>query len=586
MKKYILWTIGSIFFLAFLTVIIIFSFGKKTKTVVIDDKEISVSSTKTETDEPLISANEIFDATDTAHSVENGVIYAKGKKLLEIDENSASVRIDGELYPVEIQKKDGDIMISPYLAGEILNYQTVISDNKIHFINPVSVSLGLRDGKKDIEFKYSDSLFLPDSGNYNHSLAQLSIGLAVSAFSSKSAGGHWGDDGDFGREADVKKFYEDMGFSNIKCYNYDKSLNSTEDSVAFALASKKIENNNKSYNLVALSIRGGAYGNEWVSNFNLGNTEIHKGFLLSSNEVVKTVYEYMGEDTTNTKLWITGYSRGGGVAGITAARLTDEGRIKPENIYAYTFAAPRGTMSKTAKSEKYDHIFNILSDIDIVPLIAPQGWGYRRYGTDVFLPTLLDFSDETALAQSNKISGLYREISNSGDFNLMKTEQSGQKKETHSLIDGICTALGSRISYTDKYDDIIMDFIECSNMKIKDKNGNWKTASPDECLALKYSDAKDIIATVKGNEFFKNAESILGDSGKKLLVFASLCIIHGENPYDIIVNKIGISSLTTLASVFSDTSAGGVDMAKAHFPESYISQLLSIAEPTLMRINQ
>lgn len=457
----------------------------------------------------------------------------------------------------------------------------VIGNNISSKYFKTSAPVSFRDSGQSIEFEYSDSFFIRPSTSYNHQLAQSSIGMAVSSFSSTNSDKFWGDTGHFGRDTDIIEFFKSLGFENIKTYNYDKSLNDTSDTVAFAIGEKEIKLNDNLFRLVALSIRGGGYGNEWVSNFNLGNTEVHKGFLLASDDVIKNLYMYLGENTENTKLWITGYSRGGAVANITAARLTDDRKVRLENIFAYTFAAPRGTVSKSA--DKYENIFNIVSENDLVPFIAPSKWGYQRYGKDMYFPSLSELNPSVASELSQNINEVYKSISKNGDFNLLKIEESNQKHKLRTFIDEICSSLTSRISYTDKYDRIFMDFIECNNTKIKFENGKWKWVSAYEGFTNKYANKQNFLQLAKNVPFLKNAEKILGSAGEKIIVLGAICLVHGENPYKVIVNEIGIDNLSIIASVLSGTSDDGFAFTKIHSAESYTAQLLSITSPSLMR---
>ncbi|MBE7011500.1 MAG: hypothetical protein E7415_02375 [Ruminococcaceae bacterium] len=580
MKKKILICSLSVVLVASLIIGLVWFLGdNETLTVFLNGMEVKVSATSLEDNSPLISAEEIFDVADVEYSYENGKAYAKGKNTLEIDTDSNSIKVNGLIQQSEFLIDDDKLMISPYLAGEVMNYETISTENEVRFIKPRYVKIKFRDSGKSLSLPYCDDFFLLPSTEYNHSLANLSLGLAASAFSSKESDAYYGDTGNFGRDKDIIAVYKELGFSNIKTFNYDKSLNDTSDTVAYAMAEKNITNNGEKYRLVALSVRGGCYGNEWVSNFNIGNTEIHKGFLLASDEVVKNLYEYIGNKTSNTKLWMTGFSRGGGVAGITAARITDEGKLPSENIYAYTFATPAGTTAKNAKTEKYGHIFNIISENDLIPLIAPEKWGYTRYGTDLTLPSLLNYSNDVALAESQKISSLYKSIITSGDFKLYDIEKSGQKQDIRTFINNLSSALGSRISYTDKYANIIMDYIECSNTKIKDENGNWVYGSMEDILTLKYPDAPSYFQKIKENPLLKNASALLGNAGKNIVAFGVICMVNGESPIHVI-NEIGIENLVSFASLFS--LSGDSNIAKCHYPESYTAQLNSFIDPYLI----
>ena len=128
-----------------------------------------------------------------------------------------------------------------------------------------------------------------------------------------------------------------------------------------------------------------------------------------------------------------------------------------------------------------------------------------------------------------------------------------------------------------------MDFIECVNTKIKTEKGGWKWASAYEGFTNKYSNKQSLLEKAKNHSFLKNAENILGKAGEKIVVLGAICLAHGKNPYNVIVNEIGIDNLSIIASVLSGSTDDGITLLKAHSPESYVARLLSISDPSLMR---
>ena len=147
--------------------------------------------------------------------------------------------------------------------------------------------------------------------------------------------------------------------------------------------------------LVGILINGyttGAY--EWVSNFNVGKSGLHKGFSTAANEITDKINAYIkaqGIDTKNMKIWITGHSRGGVVAGMTAANLNYKYGV--ENVFAYGFATPNGVPTSmansvpnnTSKKVCTDNIFNIVNKADFVPYVVPASWGFTKYGRTIEL---------------------------------------------------------------------------------------------------------------------------------------------------------------------------------------------------------
>lgn len=126
---------------------------------------------------------------------------------------------------------------------------------------------------------------------------------------------------------------------------------------------------------------------EWYSNFHIGKEAEHAGFSAAADFALEKLEAYVKDRSLNTKslfLQITGHSRGGAVANLTAKRLIDKNTFK--GVSAYTFASPNTTTSPAARSESYKGIFNVTNPEDFICYIPLEAWGYTRYGTDYELP--------------------------------------------------------------------------------------------------------------------------------------------------------------------------------------------------------
>jgi predicted lipase len=84
------------------------------------------------------------------------------------------------------------------------------------------------------------------------------------------------------------------------------------------------------------------------------------------------------------KFWVTGHSRGAAIANLYSKYLTDKYGVK--NVFAFTFATPRVSKNVSKDSKKiYPNIRNYLNEGDFVTELAPESWGYNRYGEDISL---------------------------------------------------------------------------------------------------------------------------------------------------------------------------------------------------------
>ena len=241
-----------------------------------------------------------------------------------------------------------------------------------------------------VAFFWDEGHFSYPASEYNPSLANLTLALALSSFASNYYGITEAD-----QARNAIDLLEQIGFDHIEVNHYF-TIAPQEDSMGVIAAHKAIEAGGEMYTLIALSTRGSGYGMEWVGNFNLGTEGYHAGFYIAAREAYRFVTDYVYRHSMyfhdNVKLWVTGYSRGGAVANIVAAWLTQAGAIggislEKENIFAYTFSTPRGVPRLILDEQSvYTNIHNVLSPADIVAWVAPQLWGFGRYGVDHFIP--------------------------------------------------------------------------------------------------------------------------------------------------------------------------------------------------------
>ncbi len=237
-------------------------------------------------------------------------------------------------------------------------------------------------------FSYDDSYFEEFSDEYNHNLARLSIRLAMSAF-----GKQYVSNGkiQYDRQYEnVEDFMSKMKFTNIS-HNANYEKQPTENSIGIAVGMKKISYPYRGdFVLLAAAIRGGCYESEWAGNFNVGSGNIHAGFNEAANQVVEFIENYITENNINEdiKLWITGYSRAAATANIAAQKIIDNELVYSGDLFAYCFETPSGVINPD-NEWLYNNIFNIVNQHDLVPMVAPNKWGYGRYGVTKYLPSAL-----------------------------------------------------------------------------------------------------------------------------------------------------------------------------------------------------
>lgn len=293
-------------------------------------------------------------------------------------------------------------------------------------------------------FYYNDLMFYSFDERYRYQplLATASLCLALSAFSNQE-NLSWNstlDPQDHRRAYNVERLYKTLGYTNAEYVNYDTALTDTSDKVAFSMAMKHIDDGEgHTDTVIAVPLRGGGYGGEWGSNFNLtmdGYYGNHVGFQRAANGVRRALADYLtklkaeGKIQGEVKFWFTGYSRASATANLLAhnvSALSSLGGvpIQRKNVYAYTFATPAG--AKIVGQDADDNIFNIVSPVDLVPRVAPEAWGYGRYGITLVLPT----------QNNQKLMDTYRDLSgltkSQGDLAVMPAQR--------VLLDDFCAGL-------------------------------------------------------------------------------------------------------------------------------------------------
>lgn len=128
-------------------------------------------------------------------------------------------------------------------------------------------------------FYYSDSFFTHPATQYDHQLALATLGLVCAAANTIASDAEYWVNGSVGREAHIAAAYEALGFGDTLFYNYDLDTGRAGDFVGYSLARKTLTLNGQRTTLVALILRGGGYGGEWASNFHMGDTSAHTGFV-------------------------------------------------------------------------------------------------------------------------------------------------------------------------------------------------------------------------------------------------------------------------------------------------------------------
>lgn len=287
-----------------------------------------------------------------------------------------------------------------------------------HFTSNTSHSKQLTD-----TFTWRDDCFMRSSFLGCEHLACLSAqaALASGAYANKEEDPYNTDPSNSAKN--VEEFLEETGFEHVEHNNWYTHLD-VENSIGIAMGARKITTGNTTYTLLAILPRSNGYRGEWAGNFNVGEGDIHQGFLISRDEAIRYTAQYIAENNIDgpLKIWIAGHSRAGAIGNQLAAFFAAGGidyfgdavSITPEDVYCYTFASPRTVKDGVSKkdflsvrsngSEEYTHdtpgdayqypedgsldvsaetfqgLRNYVFDYDFIPCLPLQQWGFTWFG--------------------------------------------------------------------------------------------------------------------------------------------------------------------------------------------------------------
>jgi len=436
---------------------------------------------------------------------------------------------------------------------------------------------------------YSDSFFSHSATSFDHDLAIMSLCMTMPAFTVDNEG-----------DGPVRSLFRAIGCDErmLISSKFDDNKN-TDDTCAYIFGMKRIPDTDTF--LLPVVIRSHRYGGEWVSNAHVvgeGCPDFSAGFKQASDGVYDALMRYIDAhslDRSRLKIWVSGFSRGAAVANLLGGRLTLESGIGKDNIFVYTFAAPRCVYDRIAGFMQ--NIFNIVSELDIVPRIPLKVWGFVRYGIDLYLPCAarrgVDENSELLKKMQAQFSYIMDEIGASGTVNEPFTEQ-------EIAIDLLMDYLDDILATPEKYEEggyqsFIMEFLRC-------RTGGEKLGLKEFVLFLTDGN-EEAAASIEG--LFANWNGMPSfDKVRRISALPKYIINKGTPAGAILSTGFGIllryaKKLTAqkvtggdqdfyydqLVSIFVDTYNNGRCSAlmKQHWPETYLAWLRSGREDTLFR---
>lgn len=319
---------------------------------------------------------------------------------------------------------------------------------------PVSVLISKEPSDKPVGtliFKYSDSFFLRSACSYNHELAIMSLGLTMSAFTLEGLG-----------DTPARQALHEIGCDDrtIESFRFDDQ-ESCDDICGYIFGMKRLPDGTY---LVPVVIRSHCYGGEWVSNAHAVDAalpDFAAGFKKAADGAYDALLGYIsrrGISLSQVRIWLCGYSRGGAVANLLGARLTLDSGIGKDSIFVYSFATPLTVYDRAAVFT--DNIFNIISELDVVPRMPLKYWGLARYGTDMILPCKARRGGAEYTRLLGQMQAQFAEIMKLLEVEADYVPLDDQELALDLLFDYIDDLLDTPEKYSeDGYQELAMDFM-------------------------------------------------------------------------------------------------------------------------------
>ncbi len=220
------------------------------------------------------------------------------------------------------------------------------------------------------EYYYSDSYFKNSGKENNEHLRTMSMNLALAATPTSSGK----------KDRNIIDLMTQIGFQDVICEDMENET--TKDTIGSAISHKNLNGTE----VVAVAIRGDGYQAEWASNMMIGNSGDEEGFSDASQKIINRIRDYQEKyHLKEIKIWISGYSRAGGVANLTGKyiieHLSEFDINNDDDVYVYTFEAPNSSGDDVI----YDSIHNVINVNDFIPYIPFEKWGLYCNGQKEYI---------------------------------------------------------------------------------------------------------------------------------------------------------------------------------------------------------
>ncbi|MBR0137956.1 MAG: hypothetical protein IJM15_06055, partial [Erysipelotrichaceae bacterium] len=386
------------------------------------------------------------------------------------------------------------------------------------------------------DFEYNDQWFGHSAQQYDHRLARVSLGMAISAFRP-----NLDPDGKENPASHLQMFLSKCKFENLRTDDYDKEPSLY--TVASVIGSKHLQDEQGDYVLIAVGVCGGGYKDEAMSNFSMSDGDIHLGFYSAASAMYDRVFGYIAQNQLSGKrfkIWISGYSRAAAVGNVLSKLLVDSDIFDTDTVFNYNFATPRTT--KNPQEGSYPNIYNICGKMDPVSQVTFADWGYDRFGTTLYTPAQQTDSDyNVKVASANTV---HKAATGVDFFNNVEWDT-----RLRVILNYILKIIPNQKVYTEHMMDIIIKM--------------WDDK--------RISNIMTCLMEIAGDEALINESN--EKEANRLLTYI-LYTVYGYMTHSDVESKYRSEDATAVAN-----------LTREHTPEVYISWLFSNDDPSKIYSN-
>ncbi len=343
----------------------------------------------------------------------------------------------------------------------------------------MEIKFGLSETPTKAKFYFNDSYFDNESSKFSKDLALFSLGSALASVTK-----------------DINnKYFNTLGFDKITYYG-DKE--SEYEDVCYSFEHKTINDTD----LIVVSVRGFNYEREWINNFDLGLDGNHNDFDIRASLILNKLKDYINQNkqNNNLKLLLTGYSRGAAIINLLSNKILKlENKLTSDNnIYSYSFATPKGILKGT--ETKYNNVFNIVNEADLITHFVTTKYGFERCGTDIDVYSenldalLTSYNENCVLPKFTEVPGMINKDTETPSFIINKLtnyEATDSEKEF---------TLNTRTEFVERYEEHI-SFILTNFFELKDIT---KTKIISKISEIASENALNLLSIISSGESLYN----------------------------------------------------------------------------------